>query len=141
MQVPSRNRPRSPPPVDRHLDLLHQHRDVTLSDPVDPLSLLTQTDTVTRNGQTSTTTFDAATRKITQTSPQGRHKATTLDSRGHVVRIDPADGLDSMLFSYDGQGRPTRVEQGDQSWTYAYDALNRLTSMTDAAGKTRTVQL
>ena len=64
-------------------------RTVTLSDPTNPLSLATQTDIVTENGQKYTTVYDASTRTITSTSPEGRTSTTTLDAKGRVVNGDP----------------------------------------------------
>ena len=56
-----------------------RERTVTLTDPNDPLSLASQTDTVTVNGRVGTTAYDAATRTFTTTSPAGRQAVTTID--------------------------------------------------------------
>jgi hypothetical protein len=61
-------------------------RTVTLSDSNDPLSLLSQTDTLVLNGRTATSTFDAATRTFTSSSAGGRQTVTTVDAQGRVVQ-------------------------------------------------------
>jgi len=61
-------------------------RAVTLADPGDPLSLRTLTDTVTINGRVFTTVFDAATRTLTRTTPEGRRYSVVADERGRRVQ-------------------------------------------------------
>jgi RHS repeat-associated protein len=105
------------------------------SDPVGDLVRLG--DTVTTGDDTSTYQYEAATRRLTQTTPQGRQTATVLDSAGRPERFE-APGRAALLWSYDGSGRLAKLEQGSESWTYAYDAKNRLTSLTDAEGHVTT---
>ncbi len=113
-------------------------RAVTLSTPGDLLSMTSQTDTVTINGKIYTRTFDAATRKLTTTTPVGRQSVVTLDALGRVVSTqgDAAFGLAPVLASFDGQGKLVQLSHGAQSWTYGYDPQFRLVSRTDAAGAT-----
>jgi len=63
-------------------------RSVTLANPLDPMTLTSQTDSVVANGKTTTTVYSAATRRITTTSPQGRQAITTLDVKGRPPRSD-----------------------------------------------------
>jgi hypothetical protein len=72
-------------------------RTVTLADPHDPLSLTSATDTVTVNGRRYTSTFDAASRQITDITPVGRQRLTTLDAQGRVVQEQFA-GLDRIFL-------------------------------------------
>jgi RHS repeat-associated protein len=109
-------------------------RTTTLNDPGNPLSVKTLTATVTVNGRTSTAVFDATARTITQTSPANRTQVVTLDAKGRVIKVVPAAGVDPINRNFDATGRLAGTSQGAQSWTYGYDAKNRLTSTTDAAG-------
>ena len=60
-------------------------RTITLADPHDPLSLTSATDTVTVNGRRYTSTFDAASLQMTDTTPLGRQRFTIMDAQGRVV--------------------------------------------------------
>src|SRR5216684_8635395 len=52
------------------LSLGHQ-RTISLSDPQNPFSLMSLTDTFTHNGATWTAAYDGSTRTMTSTSPTG----------------------------------------------------------------------
>jgi len=133
-------------------------RTVTLSDPNNPLSLQSLTDTVTINGQVYTSTFDATTRTLTQTTPAGRKTVTQEDALGRVLSQQVA-GLDPVNFTYDAQGRLIMTSQGtgasarvstigydtqgnvassnnalSQSVSFLYDAAGQLTSQKQADG-------
>src|SRR5262249_46283614 len=56
-------------------------RSVQLSNPADPLSLSSLTDTTTINGRSYVVTYDAPSRTITTVSPAGRRTTSVLDSR------------------------------------------------------------
>ncbi|MBL0124793.1 MAG: hypothetical protein IPP88_19445 [Betaproteobacteria bacterium] len=111
-------------------------RATTLSNPSDLFSITAQTDSVAINGQVYTSTYSAATRKVTTTTPAGRQSFVTLDALGRIVasQSDAASSLVPVQFAYDAQGRLTQASQGAQSWSYAYDAKARLASRTDAGG-------
>jgi RHS repeat-associated protein len=109
-------------------------RTVTLSDQFNPLSLITLTDTTTINGKTYTSLYDAALKKITNTSPAGRQRFTLLDSLGRVSK-EQTTGLNPVSYEYDTQGRLIRVTQGsgmdERRNSISYDSLNRISSITD----------
>jgi YD repeat-containing protein len=86
-------------------------RTVTLSDKDDPLSLLTQTDKVTVNGKTTTTSFDASTKKTTTTSPAGRVATTTMDDQGRLTKTEIPE-IATVSIDYDTQGRLTTLTVG-----------------------------
>jgi RHS repeat-associated protein len=114
---------------------MKQVRRDSLSNPADPLSLVSQTDSVTLNGNTAVTTYTAATRRLVQTSPEGRQVSSALDPQGRVVSARVAD-LDSATFSYDAQGRLTRRQVGGRITSYAYSPANgRLANVTDPLGR------
>ena len=65
---------------------LTSSRVVTLSNPNDPLSLATQTDTLVINGRTYSSVFNQAAKTLTTTTPAGRTSTVTLDAKGRVIQ-------------------------------------------------------
>jgi YD repeat-containing protein len=109
-------------------------RAVTLADPDDLLSLLTETETLAVNGRTSTRTFDSATGTITLLSPAGRQRTAWLDARGRVVEMQLAAGLDPFMVTYDSAGKVTDLRQGTQVLTLEYDTAGRVVARRNALG-------
>jgi YD repeat-containing protein len=113
-------------------------RTATLADPLNLLSLTSQTDTVTVNGRTSTSTFDATLRTITDRTSAGRQVVRTLDALGRLVQTQAA-GLEPVSFTYDLRGRLTTITEGTgvaaRVATLGYDLQDRLVSVTDALGR------
>lgn len=103
---------------------------VTLADRNNPLSLQQEVTTQTVNGKTSSQAYDAATRTIVSISAAGRKSVTTLDARGRIVSTQQGT-LTPVSYSYDSRGRLAAIAQGDRVTTYAYDAQNHLTHITD----------
>lgn len=114
-------------------------RAVTLSNPLDPTTLRTQTDEITVAGATMTVHYDADTRTFTFTSPAGRVRSTVLDARGRPVRFD-APGFESTVISYDDRGRILTSSTGTQgtarTLAFTYDAAGRMKQATDPLGHT-----
>ena len=110
-------------------------RSTTLSDPNSVLSLQSQTDTVTVNGQTYTSAFNAGAGTVTTTSPAGRTAVTTLDSLGRVTQ-QQAGSLTPVAYGYDANGHLTSVTQGSRSASLAYNAQGFLSGITDPLGRT-----
>jgi len=110
-------------------------RTVNLSDPNNPLSLTSQTDTVGFNGRTATRTYNATTRTSTETSPAGRIRTTTVDSQGRVSQQQQGT-LAPTAFSYDARGRLASRSQGGRSTSLTYDTLGRPQTITDSASRT-----
>ena len=107
---------------------------VTLADSKNPLSVVTQTNVFSINGRAFTSVYDVPSRTASSISPAGVKAVTKYDSKGRAIELQNAEGLDPARFSYDSRGRVSKLEQGVQSWNYAYDAFNRLAALTDAAG-------
>ncbi len=105
----------------------------TLSNPNDPLSLVSETDSASLNGQWTVSTYTAATRRWVSTSPVGRQTFATLDAKGRVIAAQTA-GLDSVRFTYDNLGRLSQEQVGGRIWTYSYDTRGRLLSSLDPIG-------
>jgi|GEM_PF-957188 len=124
-------------------------RTVVLSNSTDPLSLVTQTGTLTINGRTYTSVFTAATRTFNDTTPLGRQATTTIDPQGRPTARQFAN-LNPRNFTYDARGRLSTAVFGGgteaRTASFSYngngflasitDPLNRVTSFTyDAAGR------
>jgi RHS repeat-associated protein len=97
-------------------------RTIRLANPDDRWSLQALTDTLTLNGRTFTSRYDASTRTITGTTATGRQAFVTLEAHGRVVRIQVA-GLDPIAFGYDSRGRVISITQGSGPSARKYDAL------------------
>ncbi|HEY0140870.1 MAG TPA: RHS repeat-associated core domain-containing protein [Thermoanaerobaculia bacterium] len=112
-------------------------RAVTLADPLNPLSLTSITDTLTVNGRTWRETYDAASRRITSTSPTGRQTTATLDAQGRIAAAD-VPGLAGASAEYDAFGRLSKMHVGSRTWSFGYDTKHRMTSITNPLSQTTT---
>lgn len=114
-------------------------RAVTLSNPNDPLSLATQTDTLVINGRTYTSTYTQPTRLLSTITPQGRTSQVTLDAQGRVIQ-EQVTGLDAVSYTYDSLGRLSTITQGSgaavRTSTLNYNSKNELTSTVDPLNRT-----
>lgn len=118
-------------------------RIVALSDPANPLSLTTQTDTSTVNGRTYTSTYDAGTRRFTSTTPLGRQTTSTLDNIGRIVQTQLAS-FNPVSFAYDARGRIQSISQGSgaetRTSTFGYNSLGYLETVTDPLNRVTSFQ-
>ena len=109
---------------------LTSSRDATLSDPNDPLSLLTQTDTFGLNGRNFTSAYTAGTQTFTDTTPDNRTRTSTVDAQGRVTS-QQIGTLTPKQFSYDTEGRLETLTQGSRVSTMSYTTDGELASITD----------
>jgi RHS repeat-associated protein len=109
-------------------------RTVTLTNPLDLLSVSKATATLTVNGRTHLSTFDAAARTLIRRTPAGRQRVSLLDAQGRVLE-DRIDGLESVRFTYDSLGRLGIVAHGSRTSVLTYDGQGRLTRRTDPLGR------
>ncbi|MGH7166490.1 MAG: RHS repeat-associated core domain-containing protein, partial [Nitrospiraceae bacterium] len=114
-------------------------RAVTLTNPADPLSLASQTDTLLINGRSYTSTYTQATRLLSTTTPANRTSAVTLDAKGRVIQ-EQVTGLEAVSYTYDALGRLSTITQGSgadaRTSTSAYNSKNELVSITDPLNRT-----
>ena len=114
-----------------------------LSDPSNPLSLTTQTDTSTVNGRTYTSVFNAGTRRFTSTTPLGRQSISTIDNVGRIVQSQVAN-LNPVSFVYDARGRVQSISQGSGAETrasaFGYNANGYLETITDPLNRVTSFQ-
>ncbi|WP_375591828.1 carbohydrate-binding protein [Chitiniphilus eburneus] len=113
-------------------------RQATLADADNPLSLQSQTDTLTINGKSLTSVYQAAARSYTSTSPAGRQSTVYVDAQGRPLQL-AQPGLLPVDRAYDAKGRLTTISQGSgdaaRTTHYAYNTLGELESVTDALGR------
>ncbi|MGH7165275.1 MAG: Ig-like domain-containing protein, partial [Nitrospiraceae bacterium] len=114
-------------------------RTVTLTNPADPLSLASQTDTLLINGRSYTSTYTQATRLLSTTTPANRTSAVTLDAKGRVIQ-EQMTGLEPVSYTYDALGRLSTITQGSgteaRMSTLAYNSKNELINITDPLSRT-----
>lgn len=113
-------------------------RSVQLADPDDPLSVISQTDTTSIGGRTSTNTVgpadaaicgSAATQMAQHTSPEGRVVTSCLDDEGTLLRT-AVPGVFPTDYQYDSSGRVRFATQGERTVESIYDPTSGL--LTDA---------
>ena len=113
---------------------LTSSRSVTLTNPNDPLSLATQTDTLVINGRTYQSTYTQATRLLSTTTPANRTSQVTLDAKGRVVQ-EQVTGLEAVSYTHDALGRLSTITQGSgtaaRTSTLNYNSKNELTNIQD----------
>jgi RHS repeat-associated protein len=110
-------------------------RKVTLSDPLNPLSLTSQMESLTVNGRTFTSTWNAAARSLTSVSAVGRQTVTLLDSTGRVTE-ERVTGVAPVKYTYGPRGFLTQVRQSGRILQYDYDSTGRVKKVTDPLGRT-----
>ncbi|NJL29178.1 MAG: RHS repeat-associated core domain-containing protein, partial [Thermoanaerobaculia bacterium] len=109
-------------------------RAVTLENPDDPLSLTRQEDRWTVAGKTTTQVYDAATRRLTTTSPEGRRWEVELDEEGRVVS-GRMGNLESLRLGYDAEGRVVALRQGagaeERVFEIGFNTLGQVVTFSD----------
>ncbi len=118
-------------------------RTVTLTDPDDPLSLDTLTDTLTINGRIYTNIFNATMNQVTITTPEGRQIFANIDAQERVVKYQVAGLPSAVNYTYDSQGRLDTVMLGpgddptvDRVYDIDYNARGYVESITDPLSRT-----
>jgi RHS repeat-associated protein len=106
----------------------------SLSNADDPLSLTSFTNTSIVNGRTSSSVYNASTRRFTNTSPAGRISTGDIDSQGRPVRTE-VSGITPTTFTYDVFGRISTSQQGTRTWQYAYNSDGYVGTITDPLGR------
>jgi len=109
---------------------IQRSRSVNLTDPADPLSLVSLTDATTVNGHVWTSAFTKSTSTLLATSPVGRTTTTLFDTLGRVTKVQ-VPGLSDVHYSYDTSGRLYQVTQDVRVWTRGYDSAGWLHTVTD----------
>ncbi len=120
-------------PANRNYTSTHT-RAVSLTNPNDPSSLNTQTDTININGRTHTRVYTAASRTFTTSTPVGRQRTTTIDTQGRITQRQIAN-LNPASYTYDARGRLFTSTFGTasqaRSFGFGYNSDGYLSSITD----------
>ena len=92
---------------------------------------------IDRNGNTTTLTYDSASRLATITDAASRHLTFTYGSpSSHLVTGVSSDVGISLSYAYDSQGRLSQVTKPDQSTlSFTYNSQSLITAVTDSNGK------
>ena len=114
----------------------HQ-RAANQSDPENPSTLVSQTDSMTVNGKTATTTFTKASGTYASTSPAGRTSSVQTDAGSRPTQAS-VPGITPFTFGYDSHGRATSTTQGTRQATFAYTPDGDLSQVTDSLGRVTT---
>ena len=101
----------------------------------DPLSLSYLELRTTRDGATTTTSYDGAERTVTEMSATGRSRVWQLDALGREVGYR-AGTLNPWTTAYDTRGRVSTTQQGESVWRFGYDALDQLSQKQYPDGST-----
>lgn len=79
-------------------------------------------------------TYDEWGRPKTATDGRGNTTTYTYDAAGRVLTQAFSDGTATVSYTYDADGRATKRVDGSGTTTYGYDQLGRLTSRANTAG-------
>ena len=90
------------------------------------------TSTTTAAGRLTSYKFDGRNFVTNIVLPSGAMTTLTNDAAGRLVKLTDQVGTD--VYGYDNKGRLLTVTENSKSITNQYDALDRLTNYTDAAG-------
>jgi len=112
-------------------------RGVTLSDSTNPLSVITQIDSVITNGRVRTTSINNPARTVSTTTAGGRTAVQERDAQGRVTRI-VVPGMPDQRRTFDGIGRLMSSSIGGRTRTFGYDSFDRPTTETDEVGLVHT---
>ena len=118
-------------------------RTQTLSDPNNPQSLTSLTDTVTVNNRTAKRVYTVANKTETTTSASGRISTRSLDLLGRVTGTQ-VTGIAAVNNTYDAKGHLTKIAQGvdadERAVSLSYNPQGLLAGFTDPIGRTGSLE-
>ena len=84
-------------------------------------------------GRTTTYGYDKDGNRTTVTDPQGRVTTNTYDADNQLTSIAYSDGTTPNVtdITYDADGQRTGQKDGSGTWTWVWDSVHRLTSVTE----------
>lgn len=112
-----------------------------LSDPADPLSLISLADTITVDGRTALSEYTAISQTLVETSPEGRVTTVIFDDLGRVVSRQFAD-LAGVTATYSVLGQLETLVVGSgpdaRTSTFSYGTEGFRNAITDPLGRVAT---
>ena len=114
---------------------LMMDKEANLGNSSDPLSLVSQTDTVVMNGDTYTRRYDNTTNTVTMATPEGRTLVTAMNPHGSVIKR-VSGNLRAVEYKYNEQGQLTEIRQGSRTVTLIYNSDGYLSSITNPLNQT-----
>ncbi len=107
---------------------LSQTREVQLAEQDNPLSLTKLSETLSIDGEKPTSTvYEAGTRTLTTTSPQGRVSTASFGAHDELVSATSTDSSLPTAFAWNtAKGELTSLKQGAHSQAFTYDAHGEL---------------
>ncbi len=99
--------------------------------------IATFSSTHTLFGRPYTSTWVAADKTWTTSTPEGRLSRVTVDAKGKTL-VSKAPGVLDTVFTYDADGRVETATQGTRTLKYAYNAQGLVEKLTDALGRETT---
>ena len=115
--------------------MIERTREAELTDPEDPLSIETLTETVSVNGNEATAVFDTDGDFFLNTSAEGRESGASINADGQPTSA-ATDGIEPVDYGYDTRGRLITIEQGGRDWALTYDVDGNLDTTTDSLNRT-----
>ena len=113
-------------------------RTVNLTDPADPLSIASLTETFSFNGRNYLSVFDGPTRTFTSITPTNRQSTARIDFQGRVLE-EQMNGLNPVSYGYDSQGRLATITWGSgaeaRSGHFTYNPLGSVEALTNPLGE------
>ncbi len=80
-------------------------------------------------------TYDPAGNPLSVLDPLGRETAYSYDGLGQLLTETYPGVLGTVTYTYDAVGNLTRRNQDGKNWTWAYDARDRVSTVTNPLGK------
>ncbi len=112
-----------------------QQRTVTVASPSNPLSLLTQTDTLNLNGRVFTSVFTSSNRTFEMTTPENRQSTVVVDGQERVSQAQ-FGGLNTANYTWDSHGKLSAAQFGSgagaRTYGFSYDSAGYLSTFTNA---------
>ncbi len=89
-------------------------------------------------GRTTHYTYDSVGNELSSTDPEGQVTTMTYDADNEETSISYGDGKtpDVSNITYNADGERTGMTDGTGTWTWNWDSLHRLTSVTEGNGGT-----
>jgi RHS repeat-associated protein len=115
-------------PVGRTLSYTNT-KTATLSDSNDPLSIISQSETMNLPGGTYTSYWNTDARTLTETMLDGQTKVTSLNTAGQLIEVEwPYSGVPTRSVVRRSDGLIETISQGSYDIVYTYNEIGEMQS-------------